>query len=126
MWLLLSGTAMWLLWLERNDAVFNGILWPTQKMHNRVWLSMIDYGKSTTVGHEHKQNAKGAKTQLHPVGSVTEGGLCSQRTGDTERLQFGRGLGGASQQFGVPNVETLLFILLLQRSPKACDAELLL
>lgn len=59
MWLLLSGTAMWLLWLERNDAVFNGILWPTQKMHNRVWLSMIDYGKSTTVGHEHKQNAKG-------------------------------------------------------------------
>lgn len=58
--------------------------------------------------------------------SWVDRGLCSQRTGDTERLQFGRGLGGASQQFGVPNVETLLFILLLQRSPKACDAELLL
>lgn len=35
LWLLLRGVVTWTLWIERNDAAFNGILWPQEKKHIR-------------------------------------------------------------------------------------------
>lgn len=36
---------MWLLWLELNDVVLNSIFWLKEKMYNKIWLYMVDYGR---------------------------------------------------------------------------------
>lgn len=45
LWLLQRGTITWLLWIKRNDAIFNELYWPPQKMGNRVWLNLVDYDR---------------------------------------------------------------------------------
>nr|PNR31792.1 hypothetical protein PHYPA_025915 [Physcomitrium patens] len=30
---------------KRNDAIFNELYWPPQKMGNRVWLNLVDYDR---------------------------------------------------------------------------------
>lgn len=44
-WLLLRDSIMWLLWLELNDAVLNSTFWSKEKMYNKIWLHMVDYGR---------------------------------------------------------------------------------
>lgn len=39
LWLLLRGTITWLLWMERNDVVFNGTIWSQEKMYHMIWLT---------------------------------------------------------------------------------------
>jgi hypothetical protein len=34
------------LWLERNDVVFNDVKWSREKMIQKVWLGLIDYGRT--------------------------------------------------------------------------------
>jgi hypothetical protein len=36
---------MWLLWLERLDALYNRTVWTQEKMQNLIWLGIVDYGK---------------------------------------------------------------------------------
>jgi hypothetical protein len=44
-WLLLRGTILWLLWLERLDASYNKIVWHPEKLLSFIWLGMVDYGR---------------------------------------------------------------------------------
>jgi hypothetical protein len=36
LWSLLRGIILWVLWIERNDLVFNGEWWHAQKIHNLI------------------------------------------------------------------------------------------
>jgi hypothetical protein len=44
-WLLMRGTIMWILWLERLDASYNKVFWHPEKVRSSVWLGMVDYGR---------------------------------------------------------------------------------
>ena len=44
-WLLLRGTATWMLWKARNDASINGTMWHFEKTRCKIWLGLIDYGR---------------------------------------------------------------------------------
>jgi hypothetical protein len=35
-WSLFRGITLWVLWIERNDLVFNGERWHVQKIHNLI------------------------------------------------------------------------------------------
>jgi hypothetical protein len=39
------GTIVWLLWMERNDAIFNNIKWSHTKLLQKIWLGLVDYGR---------------------------------------------------------------------------------
>lgn len=45
LWSLLKGITLWVLWIERNDLVFNGEWWHVQKIHNLIWKSLFEYGR---------------------------------------------------------------------------------
>lgn len=34
-----------MLWIERNDDVFDNVRWRPDKLLQRIWLGMIDYGQ---------------------------------------------------------------------------------
>jgi hypothetical protein len=44
-WMVVRGTIVWQLWLERNDVAFNHIRWPREKLIQRIWLGLTDYGR---------------------------------------------------------------------------------
>jgi hypothetical protein len=54
----LCGTVVWLLWLERNTAVFNDIKWTRAKMIQKVWLGLIDYGRVDWERNQDKDDGK--------------------------------------------------------------------
>jgi hypothetical protein len=41
----IRGIVIWLLWMERNDAVFNDLRWTKDKLFHKIWLRLIDYGR---------------------------------------------------------------------------------
>jgi hypothetical protein len=41
----ICGIVLWQLWLERNDVVFNNLRWSKEKMVQRIWLGLADYGR---------------------------------------------------------------------------------
>ena len=41
----LRTVILWALWIERNDKVFNNVLWTPEKMLQVVWLGITDYGR---------------------------------------------------------------------------------
>lgn len=45
MWTLCQGVAIWKMWLEWNDQVFNKVDWPLEKITTRMWQGFTDYGK---------------------------------------------------------------------------------
>jgi hypothetical protein len=54
----LRGIVLWQLWLERNDAVFNGTRWPKMKMLQRIWLGLVDYGRMEWESAQLKDDGK--------------------------------------------------------------------
>jgi hypothetical protein len=52
------GTVIWLLWLERNDAVFNNVHWSKEKLIQKVWLGIINYGRKDWEGAKTEDNGK--------------------------------------------------------------------
>jgi len=44
-WVGLRTVILWALWTERNDAAFNNIYWHPNKLLQRVWLGIVDYGR---------------------------------------------------------------------------------
>jgi hypothetical protein len=36
---------MWMLWIERNEAAFDGVFWPLAELRSKVWMCLIDYGR---------------------------------------------------------------------------------
>ncbi|KAG0591323.1 hypothetical protein KC19_1G166900 [Ceratodon purpureus] len=44
-WLLLRGTVTWMIWRARNDASFEGRIWPLEKSRCKIWLGLIEYGR---------------------------------------------------------------------------------
>lgn len=44
-WAAMRGVVFWTLWISRNDRVFNGIAWTEEKLYQKVWLGLIDYGR---------------------------------------------------------------------------------
>jgi hypothetical protein len=44
-WMAICGIVLWQLWLERNDVVFNNLRWSKEKMVQRIWLGLADYGR---------------------------------------------------------------------------------
>jgi hypothetical protein len=57
-WMALRGIVLWQLWLERNDAVFNGTRWPKMKMLQRIWLGLVDYGRMEWESAQLKDDGK--------------------------------------------------------------------
>jgi hypothetical protein len=45
-WLLICSSIMWVIWKEHLDAAFNGIYWHPDKILQKVWLGLVDYGHS--------------------------------------------------------------------------------
>lgn len=35
---------MWIIWCQRNDLIFNNIVWPKEKTHQVVLDALLDYG----------------------------------------------------------------------------------
>lgn len=44
-WFLLRSGLWWIIWRQRNDLMFNVIQWPSEKTHQVVWNSLLDYGR---------------------------------------------------------------------------------
>lgn len=44
-WASLRGVVLWTLWISRNDAVFNGIMWTDEKLYQKIWFGVVDYGR---------------------------------------------------------------------------------
>lgn len=44
-WMAMRRTIVWMLWMERNDAIFNDIKWPYPKNLQKIWLGLVDYGR---------------------------------------------------------------------------------
>jgi hypothetical protein len=44
-WMAIWNTMVWMLWMERNDAIFNDITWSHGKLRQKIWLGLIDYGR---------------------------------------------------------------------------------
>ena len=44
-WELLRGIALWGSWILRNEFVFEGTVWSTQKVQDYIWSVIIDYGR---------------------------------------------------------------------------------
>ena len=44
-WHLLRGITMWIIWIERNDKVFNHEQWHKSKVKRRLWDELIIYAK---------------------------------------------------------------------------------
>lgn len=40
-----QGNTLWVLWIERNDLIFNGEWRHAQKIHNFIWKSLFEYGR---------------------------------------------------------------------------------
>jgi hypothetical protein len=45
LWVLLRGIVIWLLWIERNEAAFDGVFWSPEQLRRKIWVSIIDYGR---------------------------------------------------------------------------------
>jgi hypothetical protein len=43
-WHLLQGIALWTIWVERNDLVFNQKQWSQHHVESFVWGHFLDYG----------------------------------------------------------------------------------
>jgi hypothetical protein len=52
------GTVVWLLWMERNDFIFNDIKWPPAKLIQTIWLGFIDYGRLAWEAAKNKAKGK--------------------------------------------------------------------
>jgi hypothetical protein len=57
-WMAIRGIVIWLLWLERNDAVFNDVHLSREKVIQKVWLGIIDYGRKDWEGSKMAANRK--------------------------------------------------------------------
>lgn len=57
-WMAVRSTVVWLLWLERNDAVFNDIQWLRAKMIQKVWLGLINYWRAEWEREQGKNDQK--------------------------------------------------------------------
>jgi hypothetical protein len=44
-WMAIQGTVVWMLSMERNDAIFNDIKWSSSKLRQKNWLDILDYGR---------------------------------------------------------------------------------
>lgn len=53
-WLLLRGVIIWTIWIERNDAAFNGVHWAEEKLYQTIWLHVIDYGRNDWFKTQHR------------------------------------------------------------------------
>jgi hypothetical protein len=43
--MLLRGIVIWMLWIERNEAVYDGVFWSPEDLRSKIWLGAIDYGR---------------------------------------------------------------------------------
>jgi hypothetical protein len=53
-WSLLWGVTLWILWIARNDLVFNNCRWSQVKIEQNIWNGLINYGRGDwvkTVAH---------------------------------------------------------------------------
>jgi hypothetical protein len=57
-WMAVQGTMVWLLWMERNDSIFNDIKWPPAKLIQTIWLGLIDYGRLAWEAAKDKAKGK--------------------------------------------------------------------
>lgn len=46
---LLWGITLWMIWIERNDRVFNHEQWHESKMKNLIWDNLIMYAKAACI-----------------------------------------------------------------------------
>lgn len=49
---------MWVLWIERNDAAFNGIFWEQEQVFHRMWLQLVDYGRNAWFKTQERVKSK--------------------------------------------------------------------
>jgi hypothetical protein len=47
LWLLLRGSAIWIIWIDRNSICFQQDFQSTQKLEIMLWDSVIDHGRTT-------------------------------------------------------------------------------
>jgi hypothetical protein len=45
LWVLLKGAIVWMLWIERNEAAFDGVSWSSVELRSRIWMCLIDYSR---------------------------------------------------------------------------------
>lgn len=45
-WALICTTILWTIWIQQNDMAHNGIQWHLAKVKQRIWRSMVDYGRA--------------------------------------------------------------------------------
>ena len=67
-WHLLRGIALWTIWIERNDKVFNHEQWHESKVKQRNWDELIIYAKAAW-----KRVLEHIKTSNFLVAATTQG-----------------------------------------------------
>jgi hypothetical protein len=46
LWTLITGSASWIIWLDRNAICFQQDVWATQKLEIKLWDAVIDHGRT--------------------------------------------------------------------------------
>jgi hypothetical protein len=60
----MQGFTLWTIWIARNDAVFNQVLWTQQRLAGTIWASLIKYGKLAWLK---VRQAKGEKARAEAL-----------------------------------------------------------
>ena len=64
-WSLARGTALWTIWIARNDVVFNQENWDNEKIRGMIWRGLSDYARNAW-------KATLARIQENPQSSTIE------------------------------------------------------